>query len=50
MEIIIKGEAKEVSQFLLETILPPELKLCLRRSSNKTTFPIENGLAEGLPK
>lgn len=41
MEITIKGTAKEVSQFVLETILPPAVKLCLGPSRNKATFPIE---------
>ena len=41
MEITIKGTAKEVSQFLLQTILPPDFKLCLGPSRNKATFPIE---------
>lgn len=41
MEITIKGTAKEVSQFLLETILPPDFKLCLGSRSGKATFPIE---------
>lgn len=37
MEITIKGTAKEVSQFVLETILPPTVKLYLRSKKGALT-------------